>query len=472
MTAAVAVYAGEALARYAFGHAHPFGPYRLGAFLVEFERRGYNHSVDLCAPVATDQASIELFHTHEYVDRVRRQSESGRGYLDWGDTPAFPGVYEAAATVVGTTLAAVEHILSRHCRRAFVPIAGLHHARRDEAAGFCVFNDCGVAIEARGQSFTGSVSIHDWLGVPRDSPGVGERGVEVVVGLVEQGPGSVQLVGTDGDAVTGTVRGRGGLRRPTHRETVEGDTLVLHSACPSLLTVTCDVTYHLDIPHGLAVDVDASGGGFRVRAGPDVTDGRQRSPYQSDRQGGPGNPPLLEPRCRWSAVISVSLTRLLEAELKRPFGQADAEGRVRGFRLGVGLQFLAKPAHLEPNDGIVAGIVGVRFAERLDAYRVLLEAVGLAGKRFCGEIFEEPAMGFGGFKGPAAEDAVELRPYIFDFKAHGINRLSRTLTRLLTEFCPQVIPLVGSPSGSLALSLSRLGYQGSPEGRLVPAGWP
>jgi acetoin utilization protein AcuC len=31
--------------------------------------------------------------------------------------------------------------------RAFVPIAGLHHAARDKAAGFCVFNDCGVAIE-------------------------------------------------------------------------------------------------------------------------------------------------------------------------------------------------------------------------------------------------------------------------------------------------------------------------------------
>jgi acetoin utilization protein AcuC len=33
-------------------------------------------------------------------------------------------------------------------RRAFVPIAGLHHAARDHAAGFCVFNDCGVVIEA------------------------------------------------------------------------------------------------------------------------------------------------------------------------------------------------------------------------------------------------------------------------------------------------------------------------------------
>ena len=29
-----------------------------------------------------------------------------------------------------------------------VPIGGLHHAARDRAAGFCVFNDCGVVIEA------------------------------------------------------------------------------------------------------------------------------------------------------------------------------------------------------------------------------------------------------------------------------------------------------------------------------------
>ena len=32
-------------------------------------------------------------------------------------------------------------------RRAFIPIGGLHHASRAHAAGFCVFNDCGVAIE-------------------------------------------------------------------------------------------------------------------------------------------------------------------------------------------------------------------------------------------------------------------------------------------------------------------------------------
>jgi acetoin utilization protein AcuC len=37
--------------------------------------------------------------------------------------------------------------MSNRAKRAFIPIAGLHHAARDRAAGFCVFNDCGVAIE-------------------------------------------------------------------------------------------------------------------------------------------------------------------------------------------------------------------------------------------------------------------------------------------------------------------------------------
>jgi acetoin utilization protein AcuC len=37
--------------------------------------------------------------------------------------------------------------MHEHHARAFVPIAGLHHAARDGAAGFCVFNDCGVAVE-------------------------------------------------------------------------------------------------------------------------------------------------------------------------------------------------------------------------------------------------------------------------------------------------------------------------------------
>ena len=143
----VRVYHGEALAAYGFGHGHPFGSDRLSAFWNEAQRRGLDRQVEVCAPTSCTEDDLARFHTRDYIARVRAQSRTGEGYLDYGDTPAFPGVYEAANHVVGSVLDAVAAVLDGKCRRAFVPIAGLHHARRDAAAGFCVFNDLGVAIE-------------------------------------------------------------------------------------------------------------------------------------------------------------------------------------------------------------------------------------------------------------------------------------------------------------------------------------
>jgi acetoin utilization protein AcuC len=144
----VLLVSGEAIARYGFPNGHPFGPDRHDAFLRELQQSGLHERVQHGAPRAATREEIELFHTSAYVDFVRERSASGLGFLDGGDTPAYRGVYEAASSVVGATLNAVDSVMSGTTRRAFVPIAGLHHAARDRAAGFCVFNDCGVAIEA------------------------------------------------------------------------------------------------------------------------------------------------------------------------------------------------------------------------------------------------------------------------------------------------------------------------------------
>ncbi len=142
------VYAGEGLAAYHFGVAHPFGPQRHDAFYDEFSRRGLDEQVRISAPAgAASRQQLALFHTQPYIERVVQQSKTGEGYLDCGDTPAVQGIYEAACCVVGTALEAVDRIMAGDFSRVFIPIAGLHHARRDSAGGFCVFNDCGVVIE-------------------------------------------------------------------------------------------------------------------------------------------------------------------------------------------------------------------------------------------------------------------------------------------------------------------------------------
>jgi len=147
MTGEVHVYRGKELARYGFGDPHPFGTDRHDAFQAEFAASAAAAAVSFAHPRRATVDALALFHTPEYIDRVSRMSAAGSGFLDEGDTPAVPGIFDAACDVVGSVLDAVDTVMAGAARRAFVPIAGLHHAARNGAAGFCVFNDCGVAAE-------------------------------------------------------------------------------------------------------------------------------------------------------------------------------------------------------------------------------------------------------------------------------------------------------------------------------------
>ncbi len=139
--------AGEKIARYGFGEGHPFGPDRHDAFIRELKAEQLDGAVEALEPRAATRSELETFHQSGYVELVADRSRTGQGFLDAGDTPAFRGVFDAASNVVGASLVATEAIMEGRVRRGFVPIAGLHHASRAGAAGFCVFNDCAIVIE-------------------------------------------------------------------------------------------------------------------------------------------------------------------------------------------------------------------------------------------------------------------------------------------------------------------------------------
>jgi len=147
------VYLGQPLADYGFKDGHPFGPQRHDVFQAELIRQSLDKPLDIQSPVKATRDLIELFHTSDYIEKVREYSKFGTGFLDAGDTPSFIGMYEAASSVAGSVTDAIDRIMSKQYRRAFSPIAGLHHARRHVAAGFCVFNDCGIAIEYLRQQY-------------------------------------------------------------------------------------------------------------------------------------------------------------------------------------------------------------------------------------------------------------------------------------------------------------------------------
>ena len=137
---------GDELLKYSFPPPHPFNSSRVLRFWDELEKLRLGE-IDI-QPERADEESLKLFHDKELIEFVKKASTLGYGYLDEGDTPAFKGVLEAAEFAVGSTLACVQQVMNGEADHGFNPVGGLHHARRDSSAGFCVFNDIGVAIES------------------------------------------------------------------------------------------------------------------------------------------------------------------------------------------------------------------------------------------------------------------------------------------------------------------------------------
>src|SRR5262249_41014661 len=109
--------------------------------------------VELEPPPASDE-ELQLAHSAAYIEAVEALSagdpsvSAERWGLGAGDTPASAGIHEAAAAIAGGTLAAVRRVMGAESEHAFNPGGGLHHAQRDRASGFCVYNDLVVGIAA------------------------------------------------------------------------------------------------------------------------------------------------------------------------------------------------------------------------------------------------------------------------------------------------------------------------------------
>ena len=151
MDCEVGVLEGKELLLYSFPSPHPFTNERARLFWEVLARDG--HPVNHIRPQKGGHDLIGLFHAPEHIRFVELASNLGYGALDRGDTPAYRGIFEATQYVVGSTVFAVDKVMKGDVDHAFNPVGGLHHATRDSSAGFCVFNDIGVAIEVLRKSY-------------------------------------------------------------------------------------------------------------------------------------------------------------------------------------------------------------------------------------------------------------------------------------------------------------------------------
>ena len=162
----VALVRDDAALAYDLGPEHPLAPVRVELTHALIDALGLASGPGVVRPNVApfDPDDLARVHDPSYVTAVRDLSARLRGAADpaavaraagaaahglgAGDTPAFAGMHEASLAVVGATVTAAREVLAGRALHAFNPGGGLHHAMPARAAGFCVYNDPALAIDA------------------------------------------------------------------------------------------------------------------------------------------------------------------------------------------------------------------------------------------------------------------------------------------------------------------------------------
>jgi acetoin utilization deacetylase AcuC-like enzyme len=144
------------------GRNHPERPARIGALLnlVEsYQRSGLQRF----APRLATPDEIALIHDPSHIDRVAATAHQERFAFD-ADTPVSAQSYETALLATGGLLTLLEAIMTKEIDNGFALVRPPgHHAERNRAMGFCLFNSAAIGAQYLRKKFAlKRVLIMDW----------------------------------------------------------------------------------------------------------------------------------------------------------------------------------------------------------------------------------------------------------------------------------------------------------------------
>jgi len=145
------------------GGYHPESPSRI-QYLHTLFASGEDPLIRIIDPVLAPVEDVMLNHGRSYIDMISRTSGSGRmADLD-PDTVCSPDSYHIAMLAAGSLVELVRMVLKGELETGFACLRPPgHHARKDEAMGFCIFNNVAIAArKAIGSFGVGKVAIIDF----------------------------------------------------------------------------------------------------------------------------------------------------------------------------------------------------------------------------------------------------------------------------------------------------------------------
>jgi acetoin utilization protein AcuC len=149
---AIFIYSRE-LEKYPYPPEHPFNTIRAKRVRDIVNSMGLLSGAGIreVAPEPIDRVILKKFHSARYLHVLKEASKGkfnaealGMG-IGTSDCPVFKGLYDGAVLAAGGTLVGAKLILSGEADAAFNPSGGFHHARPEQASGFCYINDVALA---------------------------------------------------------------------------------------------------------------------------------------------------------------------------------------------------------------------------------------------------------------------------------------------------------------------------------------
>lgn len=139
------------LVEYDFGPSHPMAPLRVDLTMRLADQLGVLERLRVVpAPVAGEDQLVTV-HDPAYIEAVQRAGNTLRPDLAFGlgteDDPVFPDMHRASAHIVGGSIEACRQVLSGESLHSANIMGGLHHAMRERASGFCIYNDVAAGIQ-------------------------------------------------------------------------------------------------------------------------------------------------------------------------------------------------------------------------------------------------------------------------------------------------------------------------------------
>jgi acetoin utilization deacetylase AcuC-like enzyme len=139
------------VANFHYGENHPMKPHRLALTHSLVKEYGLWKKMQVYKPRRASYEDLCQYHGEEYITFLQRVTpetsfRQKMRFNVFGDCPGFPSVFEFCQIYAGASIDSAIKINTGECDVCVNWSGGLHHARKNEASGFCYINDIVLAI--------------------------------------------------------------------------------------------------------------------------------------------------------------------------------------------------------------------------------------------------------------------------------------------------------------------------------------